>query len=436
MTTAATTFPRDTDGHAWLALVPFPSGETRALAKRLEAASGRNVVFFLLEDLENPDTLAAIEAHPESLHVLDALHVPDATTVTASLKLLLRHFPGRSFVVLAGEPCRRLDIPDYLGTGRVLVVDAQGFPLEGPGARAPGDGDDRELLRYARKVVPRYRAEHLVLGDRAQIKFDEVLAYLRTRDAVDTRWGFLETHSRGHGVTVLFHGPSGTGKTMAAEVLAAETGRLLYHVDVAAVTSKWIGETEKNLRTVFRAAENVHGVLLFDEGDALFGQRTAIQGSNDRHANAEVNALLQELEAFRGIAVLSTNHEQNLDEAFLRRFTFAQPFSSPTAVLRERIWRSALPAKLPLASDVDFAQLAQFSLTGGNIRNCVRHAAARAMGDAAVAVRQVDFLWAVKRELQKYRLELPRELVGESFWRQVAPEWEARPRRLPVAPGS
>lgn len=423
----------DTDRYHWVALVPFPPSGTEALRKRLEATSGKTVRFLLLEDLENPDTLAAIDGSPQALFVLDALHVPDLAVITASLKLLLRHFPQRPFVLLAKEPARQLEIPDYLGAGRVVIVDEAGIPVEGTLAT---EDDDRELLRYARKVSPRYRAKDLVLGDRSQLRFEEVLDYLRTRDRVDETWGFFEAHSRGHGVTVLLHGPSGTGKTMAAEVLAAETGRALYHVDLASITSKWIGETEKNLRAVFRAAESVRGVLLFDEGDALFGQRTAIQGSNDRHANAEVNSLLQELESFRGIAVLSTNHEQNLDDAFLRRFTFSQAFTLPTPVLRQRIWLAAVPAKLPLAADVDFAQLGQFSLTGGNIRNCVRHAAARAMGEGRPAVRQVDLLWAVKRELQKYRLELPREIVGETYWRQVATEWEPRSKRSPVVQGA
>lgn len=419
----------NTQSYAWITLVPFPAGETRALARRLEEASGRKTAFVLLEDLESPETLESIEANRDAIYLVDALHVPDGTTVTASVKLLLRHFPGRSFVVLANDTARRMEIPDYLGVGQVVVVDAKGHPVD---RTATDNEDDRELLRYARKVRPNYRQRDLVLGDRAQLKFEEVLEYLRTRDAVDARWGFLESHTRGHGVTVLFHGPSGTGKTMAAEVLAAETERALYHVDLASITSKWIGETEKNLRAVFRAAESVRGILLFDEGDALFGQRTAIQGSNDRHANAEVNSLLQELEAFRGIAVLSTNHEQNLDDAFLRRFTFSQSFTLPTPVMRQRIWASAVPPKLPLAGDVDFVQLGQFSLSGGNIRNCVRHAAARAMGERKESVGQVDLLWAVKRELQKYKLELPRELVGESYWRLVAPEWELRSKRVPV----
>lgn len=410
--------------YAWIVLAPFPASQTTALQRRLEKASGKRVSFLLLEDLENPETLQLIETRTDEIFVLDALHATEPHSVTTSLKLLLRHFPGRPFVVMGTDVLRRIEIPDYLGRGQILPCGDDGMPL----ASEDATDDDRELLRYARKVKPRYRYEDLVLGHRAKLRFDEVLSYLRSRERCDKDWGFHEAHSRGHGVTSLFHGPSGTGKTMAAEVLATETGMSLYQVDLASLTSKWVGETEKNLRAIFRAAEGVNGILLFDEGDALFGQRTEIQGGSDRYANSEVNSLLQELEAFRGTAVLSTNHERNLDDAFLRRFTFSLLFGHPTPPLRQKIWAVAMPKRVPLGSDVDFERLSKFPLSGGNIRNCVRQAAARAMGAARTEVGQVDLLWAVKRELQKYQVELPRELVGEDYWRLVASEWELAPR--------
>ena len=153
---------------------------------------------------------------------------------------------------------------------------------------------------------------------------------------------------------------------MCAEAIASEVGLPLYQVDLSSVVSKWVGETEKNLKSIFRAAQGVQSILLFDEGDAIFGQRTEVKGSQDRYGNLEVNYLLQEMEAFDGIIILSTNHEKNLDEAFLRRFTYSMVFGLPSEKARESIWRVNVPKKLPLGADVDFTHLAQFTLSGGN----------------------------------------------------------------------
>jgi SpoVK/Ycf46/Vps4 family AAA+-type ATPase len=213
---------------------------------------------------------------------------------------------------------------------------------------------------------------------------------------------------------------------MAAEVMAAELGLPLYQVDLSSLVSKWVGETEKNLRAVFRAAEGVKGILLFDEGDALFGNRTDVKNSQDRYGNMEVNYLLQEVERFNGVAVLSTNHFNNMDPAFLRRFTYTIVFGPPVMAQRERIWERNTPAKMPLAADVKVKHLAEFVLTGGSIKNCIRQAAARAAARNAAAVAHEDFLWAIKRELQKHDIDLSREMVGEEYWKRVAPEWEFR----------
>jgi SpoVK/Ycf46/Vps4 family AAA+-type ATPase len=293
--------------------------------------------------------------------------------------------------------------------------------------------DDSRLRRFARKVEPKYGTEQLVLGPVTAAKFREALDFMRTKEFCEEEWGFKEKHSRGHGITVLFHGESGTGKTMAAEVIAHTLKRPLYQIDLSSVFSKWVGETEKNLRAVFEAASGVNGVLLFDEGDALFGARSSGGGSaQDRYGNLEVNFLLQELEAFNGISVISTNHFKNLDSAFLRRFSFSITFQQPTPELREKIWRANVPAKMPLAENVDFKHLSLFAMSGGSVRNCIREAAATAAAKKASEVTHEDFLRAIKRECQKFEREFPRELVGEVYWRKVSPEWELSPvKRLP-----
>jgi SpoVK/Ycf46/Vps4 family AAA+-type ATPase len=283
---------------------------------------------------------------------------------------------------------------------------------------------DADLLRHAHKLEPAYQLRDLVLGPVTSLKLNEAIRYIQTKSFCEENWGFRKRHSRGHGVTVLFHGVSGTGKTMAAEAMASELSLPLYQVDLSSLVSKWVGETEKNLKAVFKAAEGVRGILLFDEGDALFSTRTEIKSSQDRNSNMEVNYLLQEIERFSGILLLSTNHFNNMDPAFLRRFTYTITFGAPVQSQRRAIWQTNLPAELPLDENVDIGHLSHFDLTGGDIRNCIRQAAARAAARKANAVLHEDFLWAIKREMQKHDLEIERELVGEKFWRKIAPEWE------------
>ena len=188
------------------------------------------------------------------------------------------------------------------------------------------------------------------------------------------RWAFAAKDSRGLGVTVLFSGESGTGKTFAAEVVAADLALDLYRVDLSQVVSKYIGETEKNLRRVFEAAEGSGAILLFDEADALFGKRSEVKDSHDRYANIEVSYLLQRMESYHGLAILTTNHKAALDSAFVRRLRFIVPFPFPDPAEREAIWRSVLPAAAPV-SGLDFGALARLNLAGGTIRNVALKAA-------------------------------------------------------------
>jgi len=216
--------------------------------------------------------------------------------------------------------------------------------------------------------------------------------------------------SRGRGITALFAGDSGVGKTMSAEVVAAELGLDLYVIDLSTVVDKYIGETEKNLDRIFVEADRVNGVLLFDEADAIFGKRSEVKDAHDRYANVEVAYLLQRMETFDGLAVLTTNLRSNLDEAFTRRLDAIVDFPMPEEEDRERIWRANLRPGLPVAGDLDVPFLARaFNLSGGNIRNIAVAAAYLAAGQRR-AVEMADLVRATEREYRKLgRLCVPAE---------------------------
>jgi ATPase family associated with various cellular activities (AAA) len=226
------------------------------------------------------------------------------------------------------------------------------------------------LAELAVYLEPAFAWGDLVLPDRQLDVLRSVSAFLRHRDLVLSEWGYDRTVARTQGLNVLFAGESGTGKTMAAQVLAHDLGLDLYRIDLASTVSKYIGETEKNLDRIFAAAEGSNAILFFDEADALFGKRSEVRDSHDRYANIEVAYLLQRMDSYPGAVILATNFRQNMDDAFLRRLDFVVDFPFPEAGDRERIWRLVLPAQAPVADDVDTGFLAnQFKLAGGNIRN-------------------------------------------------------------------
>jgi ATPase family associated with various cellular activities (AAA) len=224
------------------------------------------------------------------------------------------------------------------------------------------------LDELGRRVEPRAGWDDLVVGDRQRDVLREVVAHVRQRGTVHQEWGFESVLRRGLGVTALFAGPSGTGKTLAAEVLAGQLGVDLFVIDLSQVVSKYIGETEKNLRRVFDAAERGGALLLFDEADALFGKRSEVRDSHDRYANLEVSYLLMRMESYRGLAVLTTNMKKALDTAFMRRIRFVVDFPFPGVPERAEIWRRVIPPRTP-AKDLDFPRLAQLTVSGGSIRN-------------------------------------------------------------------
>ena len=221
--------------------------------------------------------------------------------------------------------------------------------------------------------------DRLALPEEELRTLHAVAAQVRHRARVFHAWG-LSAHGHRGGTSAIFSGPSGTGKTMAAEVLATDLGLDLYRIDLSSVVSKYIGETEKNLRRVFDAAEESGAILLFDEADALFGKRTEVKDSHDRHANIEVSYLLQRMEVYQGLAILTTNLRKNIDDAFLRRIQFVVEFPFPDAQMRERIWRGIFPPQMPL-ENVDPSHLARLAVAGGNIKNIARNAAYLAAGE-------------------------------------------------------
>jgi len=227
---------------------------------------------------------------------------------------------------------------------------------------------------FAKRIEPCYRWDDIVVDDDVRAQLRELAGQVQGRSRVYEAWGFGAKLSRGRGITALFSGPSGTGKTMAAEILAAHLELDLYRIDLAGVVSKYVGETEKNLRRVFAGAERSGAVLLFDEADALFGTRTEVRDSHDRYANVEVNYLLQRMEDYAGLAVLATNRRNALDPAFLRRLRFVVEFSFPGPEHRRAIWEKVFPPQADLG-DLDYAFLAGLELTGGNIRSIAVNAA-------------------------------------------------------------
>ena len=231
----------------------------------------------------------------------------------------------------------------------------------------------------------------------------QIIVHVRHRATVYERWGFAGRNAAGLGIAALFHGPSGTGKSLAAEIVAGELGLDLFRIDLSQVVSKYIGETEKNLRRVFDAAEEGGAVLVFDEADALFGKRSEVKDSHDRYANIEVGFLLQRIESYRGVAVLTTNLKSSLDTAFLRRIRFVVQFPFPDAAQRSAIWRRAFPREVP-TQDLDVARLAQLDVAGGHIRNIALGAAFLA-AEEKQPVRMAHLARAARAEFAK--LEKP-----------------------------
>ena len=260
---------------------------------------------------------------------------------------------------------------------------------------------NRKLTSLAQKIAPHYHWDDIVLPDDRLQQLHEVCNYVKHRARVYSDWGFGRKLSLGKGVNALFAGPSGTGKTMAAEIIAGELALDLYKIDLSTVVSKYIGETEKNLSRIFAEAETSNAILFFDEADALFGKRSEIRDAHDRYANIEVSYLLQKMEEYEGVVVLATNFRKNMDDAFVRRMHFTIEFPFPSEQHRLRIWEKIWPDDTPRSQELDLTFMAHsFAIAGGNIRNVALAASFLAADDGQV-VTMAHLIHATRREYQK-----------------------------------
>jgi SpoVK/Ycf46/Vps4 family AAA+-type ATPase len=257
------------------------------------------------------------------------------------------------------------------------------------------------LTTLARKATPLYTWEDIVLPRGRVEQLQEICAQARYRQQVFEQWGFKHKIALGKSLSALFVGPSGTGKTMAADIIASDLGLDLYKIDLSGVVSKYVGETEKHLGQIFDAAEQSNAVLFFDEADAVFGKRSEVKDAHDRYANMETNYLLQRIEEYEGIIILASNFPKNIDDAFTRRLRFIVEFPLPDEAHRFQIWQQIFPAAMPRGADIDLGFLSRkLKLTGGNIKNIALHAAFLAAAQMGVVTME-HIIRATKRELQK-----------------------------------
>jgi hypothetical protein len=401
--------------HALAAVeLPAAAAERASLARRWEreAALGAGVLLIELDDGAEPSVLARAAAFADVLDapaiVSTAEALPPSRRPAAHVALgRPRHAERRELWRAALGACaaarngtiERLAAQFDLGVGAIgPVVEQAG---DDPGAlwEACRAHARPRFGGLAERLDPCAGWDDLVLPQTEREILHEIVAHVRGRARVHEGWGFADQSARGLGISALFEGPSGTGKTMAAEVLARGLALDLYRIDLSQVVSKYIGETERNLRAVFDAAESGAAVLLFDEADALFGTRTEVKDSHDRYANIEVSYLLQWMESYRGLAILTTNAKDAIDTAFMRRLRFVVRFPFPDAAEREQIWRRAFPSDAP-TDRLDPAALARLSVTGGNIRNIALGAAFLA-ADAGEPVRMSHLARAARRECAK-----------------------------------
>jgi len=370
-------------------LAPEREVDSIVVARRLSAAvrAARKldtpVLLYTSDEDPVPTSLA------RDLEVLALLTMP----VHAGAQLAQARLEQDGVVDAAAITARAI-APLAVGIGQVeAVVEAHHRgQLEDPSPAAQAEVAEAlrpRLGNLVERVARRVTWDALVVPDDIKTRLREMVLYRRHADRVYRDWG-LGRHITGEGIAALFSGPPGTGKTLAASVIATELGIALYRVDLSRIVSKWVGETEKNLARLFAEARHGHAVLLFDEADALFGKRTEVKSASDRYANLEVNFLLQKLDHFDGVAILTTNALTGIDEAFLRRLQFRVPFDPPDHDARVMLWRQHLPAAEHLHADVDLDEIAdRYEFSGGNIRNAAIRAAFLA-ADAGGPVRHAQ----------------------------------------------
>jgi SpoVK/Ycf46/Vps4 family AAA+-type ATPase len=305
-------------------------------------------------------------------------------------------------------------IRDAVQTARNLSLKKDGGPIAITAADlhiACRLQSNRKLAELARQIKPTSNWVDIVLPEDRLEQLKDIVNHARYRTLVLDSWGFGRKLSYGKGLSVLFSGPSGTGKTMAAEIMAEDLGLYLYKIDLARVVSKYIGETEKNLSRIFEEAETSNAILFFDEADAIFGKRSEVHDAHDRYANIETSYLLQKMEEYEGITILATNFKRNMDDAFVRRIQYAVDFPFPEKHDRHEIWKKIWPHELPLAKDIDFDFLAgRFEMSGGNIKNICLNAAFLAAADG----KTVTMNHLMKATRNEYR-KMGKLMVGGDF---------------------
>ncbi|UFJ38959.1 AAA family ATPase [Brevibacillus humidisoli] len=338
--------------------------------------------------------------------------------------LLWRHF---------GERLPAVEVSDWSGLaakfrftpGQIIQALDAAFHLAE--WQQPGDGQVDEVLLHqasytqiehrlsgkATRIRPVYRWNDVILPPAQKELLRHACNQMKYRRTVLGSWGFSRKLAYGTGLSMLFSGPPGTGKTMSAQVVANELQLELYKIDLSQVFSKYIGETEKNLREIFQEAQGSNAILFFDESDALFGKRSEVKDSHDKYANVETAFLLQKMEEYEGISILATNYLQNIDEAFMRRIQFIIKFPFPDAAQREMIWRSMIPEEAPLSEEVDFRFLAnQLPVSGGSIKNIVVSAAFLA-AEEKQPISMPHILRACRHEMEKTGKIIPKSELGE-----------------------
>jgi len=404
--------------------VPATVSERDALARLWdrEAALGHAVLLLDCEEMEMPRVALAFPdqlrgavlvatSEPLRLRHRQVVRLDIEKPSFAEQRRLWQEALGLHAAQLDGTLERVVSQFD-LGAGEIRTASlrARMDPAESPEAlvrslwdacrtNARGRLDD-----LAQRLVPAAGWDDLVLPPAQLQTLRDIAAHARHRARVYDTWGFAAKGARGLGLSALFAGASGTGKTMAAEVLARELELDLYRIDLSQVVSKYIGDTEKNLRRVFEMAEASGAVLLFDEADALFGKRSDVKDSHDRYANIEISYLLQRMESYRGLAILTTNMKSALDTAFLRRLRFVVQFPFPDSAQRAEIWRRVYPAATPV-ENLDVSKLSRLNVAGGNIRNIALQAAFLA-ADAGEPVRMRHLLRAARSEYAKLERQL------------------------------
>lgn len=375
-----------------------PAGQQ--LVRRWLSESGGLVFVAVHDSWPRAETLSVDVARPTAGEQAVAWRAgldPEGAAVLAShFDLDLPAIADTLARAAAGSPIPELSAPNPSGHAEAAPEFAAVWSAALEAARPALD-------QLAQRVPAKARLAQLKLPDAEMALLHEIVGQVARRGTVYNDYGFAARLNRGTGISVLFAGESGTGKTMAAEALAAELGLLLYKIDLSAVVSKYIGETEKNLRSLFDAAEFGGAVLFFDEADALFGKRSEVRDSHDRYANIEVSYLLQRMESFNGLAVLASNRKDSVDPAFLRRLRFVVNFPFPAEAQRHSIWQEAFPAETPVGG-LDLDRLARLNLTGGSIHNVALNAAFLAANDGGMVTMEL-MLAAARTEFRK--LERP-----------------------------